>query len=78
MKTVKIVKKASASAFATLKSATRDMSWGDSFLYFEDGDALSGMQKGFPASMEYMIEEGDKVIEVDSEGNEIGSCVFEE
>ena len=77
MATIKIVKRPGASAFATLKSATSNMSWADAYDYFEDGDALSGMQKGFPANMEYMIEPGDKVVEVDADGSEIGSCIFE-
>ena len=71
-----ITKKVSGNRRMTLKSATRRMDWGKDYEYAMDGDALSGVQKGFPANMEYMLDPGDVIIEVDSQGREIDRIII--
>jgi hypothetical protein len=79
MTTITIMKKANGKELMTLKSATRRMAWADDYEYaFDQGDNLNLLQKGAPAAMEYILEDGDEIIEVDADGNEIARCVWED
>ena len=77
MKTFTITKKNQANKRTTLKSATKYMSWSDSYKYAFDQDPWPhSLQKGVPAAMEYLLDDGDEIIEVDENGKEIDRCIF--
>ena len=79
MTTITITKKANGAERMTLKSATRRMAWEDDYEYaFDQSDSMNLLQKGAPAAMQYILEDGDEIVEVNADGAEIARSVFEE
>jgi hypothetical protein len=60
-----------------LSAATSKMSWKKSFVMAGD-QKVAGHRfyDGFPADIEYHIDDGDEIVEVDEEGNEIARETF--
>lgn len=79
MTTITITKKTDCPNNVTLEAATDRMSWGEHYEYaFDQGTSASLLQKGFPASMEYILEDGDEIVEVDANNQEIDRCAYED
>ena len=71
-----IIKK-KAGTTKSLKGATARMDWRGFVIAGDQVVNHAHLQDGFSANLEYCINEGDEIVEVDEAGVEIGRVIFD-